>query len=176
MIASLSLLFKKGFAHLFPQCRRGHTEGDCLPLGGSGVWLQALKMPAPPSEGELLQRHWDSWRRVLFGSPLSFSLIGRYDTLFSIHFVDLPGQNSDLPALDQRSASLLSILWDASDHSSTAKMGRKGDQELKEPTCLILGVAHQRFPVSAQASWDQLLRYGFFRVERSPEAFLGGSD
>ncbi|CAO2631696.1 Protein mono-ADP-ribosyltransferase PARP9 [Lemmus lemmus] len=35
MIASLSLLFKKGFAQLFPQCRRGHTEGDCLPLGGS---------------------------------------------------------------------------------------------------------------------------------------------
>ncbi|XP_041529178.1 protein mono-ADP-ribosyltransferase PARP9 isoform X1 [Microtus oregoni] len=48
MIASLSLLFKKGFAHLFPQCRRGHTEGDCLPLGGSANdsfnrWLIPVK-------------------------------------------------------------------------------------------------------------------------------------
>ncbi|XP_049978324.1 protein mono-ADP-ribosyltransferase PARP9 isoform X4 [Alexandromys fortis] len=48
MIASLSLLFKKGFAHLFPQCRRGHTEGDCLPLEGSANdffnrWLIPVK-------------------------------------------------------------------------------------------------------------------------------------
>ncbi|XP_060226312.1 protein mono-ADP-ribosyltransferase PARP9 isoform X4 [Meriones unguiculatus] len=35
MTASLSLLLKKGFAQLFPPCRRGHTEGDYLPLGGS---------------------------------------------------------------------------------------------------------------------------------------------
>ncbi|XP_038202197.1 protein mono-ADP-ribosyltransferase PARP9 isoform X2 [Arvicola amphibius] len=48
MIGSLSLLFKKGFAQLFPQCRRGHMEGDCLPLGGSANdsfnrWLIPVK-------------------------------------------------------------------------------------------------------------------------------------
>ncbi|KAK7828033.1 hypothetical protein U0070_013659, partial [Myodes glareolus] len=47
-IASLSLLFKKGFAQLFSQCRRGHLEGDCLPLGGSANnsfnrWLIPVK-------------------------------------------------------------------------------------------------------------------------------------
>uniref|UniRef100_E0CYZ7 Poly (ADP-ribose) polymerase family, member 9 n=1 Tax=Mus musculus TaxID=10090 RepID=E0CYZ7_MOUSE len=35
MIASLSLSFKKAFAELFPQRRRGHSEGDYPPLRGS---------------------------------------------------------------------------------------------------------------------------------------------
>ncbi|XP_051005826.1 protein mono-ADP-ribosyltransferase PARP9 [Acomys russatus] len=35
MITSFLLSLKKGFAQLFPQCRRGHTEGDYLPSRGS---------------------------------------------------------------------------------------------------------------------------------------------
>ncbi|XP_052014170.1 protein mono-ADP-ribosyltransferase PARP9 isoform X2 [Apodemus sylvaticus] len=35
MIASLSLSLKKAFAKVFPQCRRGHSEGDYLPFRGS---------------------------------------------------------------------------------------------------------------------------------------------